>query len=191
MEFLFIIIVGIIAIPVVLIMNYNEKEKLKNDAQMIKKEITVIENKFRMAKNQHEKDILFNEFYEIVERSDSIIEKLRKYTYYKYKDMLVLADNLESYIPLAKINISVMSQKSSISESDEIQKLALLRSEGMISDHEFQAFSERFTLATGEKAKSVIDAISGLYDQHKRGAMSEGNYHAALWSLMDKLDRKT
>ena len=191
MEFLFIIIVGIIAIPVVLIMNYNEKEKLKNDAQMIKKEITVIENKFRMAKYQHEKDILFNEFYEIVERSDSIIEKLRKYTYYKYKDMLVLADNLESYIPLAKININVMSQKSSISESDEIQKLALLRSEGMISDHEFQAFSERFTLATGEKAKSVIDAISGLYDQHKRGAMSEGNYHAALWTLMDKLDRKT
>lgn len=191
MEFLFIIIVGIIAIPVVLIMNYNEKEKLKNDAQMIKKEITVIENKFRMAKYQHEKDILFNEFYEIVERSDSIIEKLRKYTYYKYKDMLVLADNLESYIPLAKININVMSQKSSISESDEIQKLALLRSEGMISDHEFQAFSERFTLATGEKAKSVIDAISGLYDQHKRGAMSEGNYHAALWGLMDKLDRKT
>jgi len=191
MEFLFIIIVGIIAIPVVLIMNYNEKEKLKNDAQIIKKEITVIENKFRMAKNQHEKDILFNEFYEIVKRSDSIIEKLRKYTYYKYKDMLVLADNLESYIPLAKINISVMSQKSSISESDEIQKLALLRSEGMISDHEFQAFSERFTLATGEKAKSVIDAISGLYDQHKRGAMSEGNYHAALWTLMDKLDRKT
>ena len=151
----------------------------------------MIENKFRMAKNQHEKDILFNEFYEIVKRSDSIIEKLRKYTYYKYKDMLVLADNLESYIPLAKINISVMSQKSSISESDEIQKLALLRSEGMISDHEFQAFSERFTLATGEKAKSVIDAISGLYDQHKRGAMSEGNYHAALWTLMDKLDRKT
>jgi predicted Zn finger-like uncharacterized protein len=73
---------------------------------------------------------------------------------------------------------------------DEIEKLATLRKQGVISDHEFQAFSERFKLATGEKASSVIKAISELYEQHQKGAILEGNYHAALWSLLDKLDRK-
>lgn len=73
---------------------------------------------------------------------------------------------------------------------EEIEKLATLRNQGKISDHEFQAFSERFKLATGEKASSVIKAISELYEQHQKGAILEGNYHAALWSLLDKLDRK-
>jgi predicted Zn finger-like uncharacterized protein len=73
---------------------------------------------------------------------------------------------------------------------EEIEKLATLRKQGVISDSEFQAFSERFKLATGEKASSVIKAISELYEQHRKGAILEGNYHAALWSLLDKLDRK-
>lgn len=73
---------------------------------------------------------------------------------------------------------------------EEIEKLATLRNQGKISDHEFQAFSERFKLSTGEKASGVIKAISDLYEQHQKGAILEGNYHAALWSLLDKLDRK-
>ena len=75
--------------------------------------------------------------------------------------------------------------------SDEIEKLAALRKEGMISDHEFQAFSERFNLSTGEKARDIIGAIAKLHEQYAAGAMSQGNYHAGLWSLLDKLDRKT
>jgi hypothetical protein len=74
---------------------------------------------------------------------------------------------------------------------EEIEKLANLRKQGVISDHEFQAFSERFKLSTGEKASGVIRAISELHEQHQKGAISEGNYHGALWSLLDKLDRKT
>jgi len=74
---------------------------------------------------------------------------------------------------------------------DEIQQLATLRQKGLISDMEFTAFSERFTLTTGEKASGIINAISKLSEQRKQGAMEEGNYHAALWSLLDKLDRKT
>jgi hypothetical protein len=74
---------------------------------------------------------------------------------------------------------------------EEVEKLANLRKQGVISDHEFQAFSERFKLSTGEKASGVIRAISELYEQHQNGAISEGNYHGALWSLLDKLDRKT
>ena len=61
----------------------------------------------------------------------------------------------------------------------------------MISEHEFEAFSERFKVSTGEKARSIIRAISDLHMQYNNGAMSEGNYHAGLWSLLDKLDRKT
>jgi len=78
----------------------------------------------------------------------------------------------------------------SIPVSQEIEKLAKLRKQGMISDHEFEAFSERFGVTTGEKAGGIIKAISDLYKQYKNGAMTEGNYHAALWSLLDKLDRK-
>jgi hypothetical protein len=74
---------------------------------------------------------------------------------------------------------------------NEIDKLATLRKEGMISDLEFQAFSERFKLSTGEKARDIIKAISDLYEQHKKGAMTQGNFHAGLWTLLDKLDRKT
>ena len=72
-----------------------------------------------------------------------------------------------------------------------IKDLAMLRSKGMISEHEFEAFSERFKVSTGEKARSIIRAISDLHMQYNNGAMSEGNYHAGLWSLLDKLDRKT
>ncbi len=75
--------------------------------------------------------------------------------------------------------------------AEEVEKLATLRKQSIISDSEFQAFSERFKLSTGEKASSVIKSISELYDQHRKGAILEGNYHAALWSLLDKLDRKT
>jgi hypothetical protein len=90
-----------------------------------------------------------------------------------------------------KAKIEVLSTKTCVSSlAAEIEKIAILRKNGIISDSEFQAFSERFKLATGEKASSVIKAISELYEQHRKGAISEGNYHAALWSLLDKLDRK-
>ena len=55
----------------------------------------------------------------------------------------------------------------------------------------FQAFSERFKLPTGKKASGIIKAISELYEQHEKGAMTQGNFNDALWSLLDKLDRKT
>jgi len=89
----------------------------------------------------------------------------------------------------ARLSALVSSRKASPSE--EIAHLARLRNEGAISQHEFDAFAERFKVSTGEKARDIIRAISELHGQYKEGAMREGNYHASLWSLMDKLDRKT
>ena len=77
--------------------------------------------------------------------------------------------------------VSGRTGRTSIPISAEIEKLAALRVQGMISDLEFQAFSERFKVSTGEKASSIIKAISELYEQLKQGAMTEGNYQAALW----------
>lgn len=85
----------------------------------------------------------------------------------------------------------VAARSPKVSTGEEIDKLAALRKQGLISDMEFKAFSERFSLSTGDKASSIIKAISSLSEQRKQGAMMEGNYHAALWSLLDKLDRKT
>jgi hypothetical protein len=98
-------------------------------------------------------------------------------------------------IPSLKDEIDKMSsQISSLlavrTPGKEIEKLAVMRKNGMISDLEFQAFSERFKLSTGEKASGIIKAISELSRQYQQGAILESNYHAALWALLDKLDRK-
>ena len=82
-------------------------------------------------------------------------------------------------------------RRETTSASKEIERLAELRCKGIISDHEFQAFSERFKVTTGEKSEAIVQAIGKLFAQYEHGAMSEGNYHAGLWSLLDKLDRKT
>ena len=87
--------------------------------------------------------------------------------------------------------VSAHYARLAVPVSQEIQKLAELRRQGMISDHEFQSFSENFKVSTGEKARGIIRAISDLNVQYQKGAMSEGNYHSALWSLLDRLDRKT
>ena len=81
--------------------------------------------------------------------------------------------------------------KSDTSVSSEIQNLAELREEGKITEAEFDAFTEQFQLSSGEKAKEIVQAISELHDEYESGAMTEGNYHSALWSLMDKIDRDT
>ena len=78
-----------------------------------------------------------------------------------------------------------------LSVGDELQKLVNLRTSGAISQKEFDAFSERFKLSTGEKAQNIVDAISALYAQYSAGAMAKGNYDDALWSLLDKMERKT
>lgn len=75
------------------------------------------------------------------------------------------------------------------SSSPSVLELARLRSAGMISNDEFTAFSERFEMSTGEKAQDIIKAIEDLNVQRKAGAMSEGNYRASLWTLMDRLDQ--
>lgn len=97
-----------------------------------------------------------------------------------------IADGLDELF--LAFTVHVASQPSS--SVSEIETLARLRNSGMISSHEFDAFSERFRVSSGQKAGEIIDAIGSLYGQYERGAMSEGNYHASLWGLMDKLDRK-
>ena len=74
---------------------------------------------------------------------------------------------------------------------EEIERLAHLRQQGIISDREFAAFSERFTVSSTEKARGILETISSLHEKRKKGALTDGNYRDALWSLLDKLDRKT
>jgi len=87
------------------------------------------------------------------------------------------------------VQASVPRQVKSQSMGEDVEKIAHLRKNGMISDHEFEAFAERFKVSTGDRAKSIIQAITDLHSRYSEGAMTEGNYHAALWSLLDKLDK--
>jgi len=107
----------------------------------------------------------------------------------KNSKMALMKEEIEKMSNQISMILAVRTPTASL--GDEIDKLAALRQKGMISDLEFQAFSERFKLSTGEKASGIIKAISELYEQHHKGAMSEGNFHAALWAMLDKLDRKT
>lgn len=101
-----------------------------------------------------------------------------------------------SYIPALRHSFDHMSllvlsrrRRAGESPSQEVERLARLRRAGAISDDEFRAFSERFRLTAGKKAMDVVEAISELYAQYQRGAMSEGNYHSGLWAMLDKLDQ--
>ncbi len=91
----------------------------------------------------------------------------------------------------SQITMILATRTPMASTGEEIDKLAALRQDGLISDMEFKVFSERFRLSTGDKASGIVKAISQLSEQRQQGAILEGNYHAALWSLLDKLDRKT
>lgn len=97
-----------------------------------------------------------------------------------------LADEIEK-IELSKISAaaSAIAPKSAT-----IEDLARLREAGLISEDEFKAFARRFEKSSGEVAKEIISAIENLHVQHTNGAMTEGNYHSSLWTLMDKLDRE-
>ncbi|MHC4132456.1 MAG: hypothetical protein ACYSSP_10740 [Planctomycetota bacterium] len=90
-----------------------------------------------------------------------------------------------------QVSFVLTMQAPTSSVGEDVSILAELRQKDMISDLEFQVFSERFKMSTGEKASDIIRAISELYEQRQKGALSVGNFHAALWSLLDKLDRKT
>ena len=71
------------------------------------------------------------------------------------------------------------------------ERLAELRSQGLLSEEEFSAFSERSIHSTGAKSSEIINAIKDLHAQRQSGALTEGNYKASLRTLMDKLDRHT
>jgi hypothetical protein len=70
-----------------------------------------------------------------------------------------------------------------------VGRLTDLRKQGVLSDREFQAFSERFKALAAEKACGILETIAGLHLQCRGGTMTEDDYHAALRGLLDKLDR--
>lgn len=93
-------------------------------------------------------------------------------------------------VEVALSSVSMHAQVPSPNQPDLIVELATLRSDGRISGEEFDAFTERFRRSSGSKAREIIQAIEELHRQHKSGAMTQGNYKASLWMLMDRLDRE-
>ena len=89
-----------------------------------------------------------------------------------------------------QISFALTLRTSGTSEGEDVDRLAVLRQKGIISETEFQAFSERYKIPTGKKAIGLIKAISELNEQYQKGAMTQGNFNEAMWSLLDKLDRK-
>lgn len=90
----------------------------------------------------------------------------------------------------ARAAASMFATTAIDNHSGSVADLARLRSENLISPEEFEALTERFRRSNGSKASEMIHAIEKLHEQYKSGAMSQGNYKASLWTLMDRLDRE-
>lgn len=73
--------------------------------------------------------------------------------------------------------------------SEEIEKLRELMRKGLLMDNEFQALSERFKVMAVERARGVLDAIEKLAFQVRQEVMTKADYHAAIWKLVEKVDR--
>lgn len=175
----------VIILIVIVVVSYpiaKEQEKQKKHAQKLFDEMSDIFSKVRkngVTKSDNDRFFdLSDEFLSITSKSTTLQCQFSK--------SIEEIDKMSNQLSLLRA-----AGSPSASLGEEIDKLAALRQNGMISDLEFKAFSEQFKLSTGEKASGIIDAISKLSEQRKQGAMGEGNYHAALWSLLDKLDRKT
>jgi len=84
---------------------------------------------------------------------------------------------------------SVSSEGGGPAPSGQIAKLADLMRQGLLSDPQFRAFSERFKVMTAAKACDVLETMAGLRLQCEQGVMTRADYHAAVWSLLEKLDR--
>lgn len=96
-----------------------------------------------------------------------------------------VADTLKT-LESARLTATAVASES---VGKHIQELSRLRSSGDITEEEFVAFSERFKMTSGERAKLMVDSIKNLNQQYKEGFMEHGNYHETLWTLMDRLDR--
>jgi len=101
------------------------------------------------------------------------------------------------YVTKVKNEIAAMSASVSANggspapaPNEEIGQLADLQRQGLISEPEFQAYSERFKILSAEKACGILETMAGLRLQCTQGAMTKADYHAALWSLLDRVDHE-
>jgi hypothetical protein len=101
---------------------------------------------------------------------------------------LEVRDTLRPY-ESARALASMQTGGSKNHIADSITQLSQLRAAGLISDSEFSNFTDKFKRSPGTKAREVLTAIEQLHAQYKAGALQTGNYHAALWTLMDRLER--
>ena len=96
--------------------------------------------------------------------ADESLDMMLKKPFVNDKDDIPrLKDEIDKMSNQISMLIAARTPKASLGE--EIDKLAALRQNGLISDIEFKAFSERFVLSTGEKASGIIKAISELSEQ--------------------------
>lgn len=106
--------------------------------------------------------------------------------------LTIVADEIRaSLLPYrsAKALAAMQSGNGMSNSTEEIAGLCRLRASGLITDAEFARLTERFERSSGTKAGDILDSIEKLHAQHRDGAMSRGNYHAALWILLDRLER--
>jgi type III secretory pathway component EscV len=176
---LFILVIVGILIAIVIGVAY----ELDRDSKL-KKPLDEMRSIFAAARKGEITKSDADKFFECADRAMTIIPKVTA----KDSELSLIKEEIEKMSTQISTILAIRFPATPVGE--EIDKLASLRQKGMISDFEFQAFSERFKLSTGEKASDIIKAISNLYEQHQKGAMTEGNFHAGLWSLLDKLDRK-
>jgi Asp-tRNA(Asn)/Glu-tRNA(Gln) amidotransferase B subunit len=161
-------------------MAHQQREALMAEYQLWREDMTILRS--GRADNQH--------WEEWIAKGQNLIRKLEGYglgskeTYEERRRLAAhIRDDIRAY------GAARVASAASLQHPPSITELARLRNNGLISADEFRAFSERLSTTPGERATDIIAAIERLYREHKKGAMTEGNYHAGLWALLDRLDR--
>ena len=72
--------------------------------------------------------------------------------------------------------------------SRQTERLEELKRQGPMTDPEFRKLAEKLGDLAADAANRVLEAVAGYQLQYRQKAVTEENFHAALWGLLDSLD---
>ncbi len=72
--------------------------------------------------------------------------------------------------------------------SRQVERLAELKRHGPMTEPEFHKLTEELDILAEDTANRVLETVAGYQLQYRQKAVTEENFHAALWGLLDNLD---
>jgi hypothetical protein len=97
-----------------------------------------------------------------------------------YNEFRALVNNLEAMLAGAAIATQVSTA------SDAIAKLAVLKSEGIISDDEFERAKSGFMGSPVDVIESSASLLRQLHSLYKTGVLTESEFNMKKWDVLSR-----